>query len=105
MTFPQNVASERRDIALARHIEEGTIRAWADGFGIWHAVVPVAHEEQAPEEPGFARPYEVARFAIRLCLQQRAPRVTHIDPPLLRVVSRDLEKHTTEYMEDTTRDQ
>jgi hypothetical protein len=95
MTGPrQNVAEVQRDISMARTIEEGRIRVWADGFGIWHARVPLS----------MAFPMGAAKIAIRLALQERAPRDEQVPMPHVRVVFRDEENNTVEYMEDTTRD-
>jgi hypothetical protein len=80
-----NRATSNRDLHIARSIEEGKIRVWADGFGVWHADIPLikgcGH--------GYSRPLEIARYAIRLMLQERAPRDTYVDPPEVVLVVND----------------
>jgi hypothetical protein len=66
-----NIATARRDLSIARHLEDGTFAAWADGFGVWHARVPKT----------MGAPYNAARYTVRLMLQERAPRGAWIDPP------------------------
>lgn len=95
MTGPrQNRAEVQRDIAMHHAIQEGRVRVWADGFGIWHARVPLS----------MVHPMGAAKIAIRMALQERAPRDEQVPMPHVRVVTRDEENNTVEYMEDTTRD-
>lgn len=66
-----NGATTNRDIQIAHAIEEGRIIVWADGFGVWHAKVLKS----------YTHPIGTARLAIRLMLQERAPRDTYVDLP------------------------
>lgn len=82
-----NRATERRDAVISRQIQEGIIRLWADGYGVWHASVPLT----------FAFPKGAAKLAIRLALQERAPRDTWVSPPAVEFVGQDDER--AEYKE------
>lgn len=85
-----NRATQNRDLGIARLLEQGTVRTWADGSGTWHARVPVA----------FTHPHNLARYAIRLVLQERAPRGAYVDPPTITLVETDEVHH--HYQEGTT---
>lgn len=96
MTGPrQNVAEVQRDIGMAHAIEEGRVQVWADGFGLWHARVPLS----------MVFPMGAAKIAIRLALQERAPRDVQVPMPKVRLIARDTDENgTAEYMEDTRDD-
>lgn len=74
-----NVATERRDTTLRRSQEDGAIRTWADDFGVWHAAVLKT----------YTHPVRVARGILRLELQDRAPRDTYVDPPVVKHTPED----------------
>ena len=74
-----NVATIHRDAGLRRNIEDGLIIVWADGFGVWHARVAAT----------YANPINVARLAIRLQLQDRAPRDTYVNTPAVTYTPED----------------
>lgn len=62
-------------------MDAGTVRTWADGFGVWHASMALAGTVRLVSSR------RLAAQAIRLELQDRAPRDTHIPPPRMTVVS------------------
>lgn len=67
---------------VARLVETGEVRTWADGFGTWHVRVPNG-----------SRSLTTARLAILRELQQRAARCVTVPLPRVAVV-KVTETHT-----------